>query len=214
MAELTLRTESRSPSGTRAARRLRAEGKLPAVIYGRGSEPVHVVVDRRELRAVLTTDAGANALINIDIEGEQRLTLVKSLQRDPVRSNVTHVDFILVSRTETVTVEVPVVLEGESRAITNEGGLIDQALYSLTISARPGDIPDALTIDVSELTVGGAIRVGDLPLPAGVTTDLDPEDVVVAGHAGRSADAVDAAEGDVAAEPADAGADGGEPADS
>ncbi len=185
MAELTLSTETRTPSGTRSARRLRAEGKIPAVVYGRGSDPTHVVIDRRELRGVLTTDAGTNALINLDIDGDSKLSLVKDLQRDPVRNVVTHVDFILVSRTETVTVEVPVVIEGESRDINNEGGLVDQSLYSLTISARPGDIPDAITVDVTALTVGGAIRVADLVLPDGVTTDVDPEEVLVSGHAGK-----------------------------
>lgn len=197
MAELTLTAETGRPTGSRSSNRLRAEGKIPGVVYGLGSDPKAVAVDWRELRQVLTTDAGLNALINLTVDGEEHLTIVKELQRNPVKRSVTHVDFILIDRDEDIEVEVPVVLEGEPTLVERENGTVTQALFSLTIIAKPGSIPDQLTADISELEVGGSIRVADLALPAGVRTEVDPEDPVAMGEVTRAAidEAAEEAEG-------------------
>ena len=210
MAELTLTAETGRPTGSRPSNRLRAEGKIPGVVYGLGSDPKAVAVDWRELRQVLTTDAGLNALINLSVDGEEHLTIVKELQRNPVKRTVTHVDFILIDRDADIEVEVPVVLEGEPVLVERENGTVTQSLFSLTITAKPGSIPDQIVADISELEVGGAIRVADLPLPAGVRTEVDPEDPVALGEMTRaSMDAAAEAAGE--GEEAGAGAaEGGE----
>ena len=179
MAEITLQADVGRPTGTRVSKRLRAAGRVPGVVYGLDSDPVPVDVDWRELRQVLTGDAGLNALIDLQFGGHSELSIVKSLQRHPVHHTVTHVDFLLIRRDQEISVEVPIVLHGEAEEVLKEGGMVDQILTSLTVAAKPADIPNELGIDISELAVGDAIRVGDLTLPSGVTTEVDPEDPVV-----------------------------------
>lgn len=178
-SEVPLAASSRTTTGSRAGRRLRRGGLVPAVVYGRGSEARSLSVARRDLRAALTTESGANALLDLQVDGEVLLTLVKDMQRDPVRNEVTHVDFIVVSRDEVVSVDVHVVLEGEAAEVGREGGTVEQQLFDLTVSAKPGDIPTSLPLDVSGLTIGDSLRVSDLVLPSGVTTDVDPEETIV-----------------------------------
>ena len=178
-SEVTLTAEPRNIGGTRPSRRLRREGRIPAVVYGRGGEPTPVTVGYRDLRAALTTDAGLNAILNLRVGGDTVLAIVKDIQRHPVRNEVAHVDFIRISRDVAVTVEVPVVLDGEATQVLAHDGTVEQVLHTLTISAKPGSIPNEITIDISGLDVGESIRVGDLKLPEGASTDLDPEEAVV-----------------------------------
>jgi large subunit ribosomal protein L25 len=107
---------------------------------------------------------------------------VKALQRHPVHHTVTHVDFLLIRRDVAITVDVPIVLEGEAEEALKEGAVVDQSLTTLSVAAKPADIPNELTVDISSLAVGDTIRVGDLTLPAGVTTEVDPEDPIVTAH--------------------------------
>jgi large subunit ribosomal protein L25 len=187
MNEVTLTAEVGRPKGSRPSKRLRAEGKVPGVVYGHGGDPIAVAVDWRELRHALTTDAGLNALIDLQVGGETRLTMVKELQRHPVRHEVLHVDFLEVSRDIAVDVEVPIVLEGEATNVLNEDGIVEQSLHALAIKAKPGAIPNELVVDISDLEIGASIRVGDLRLPNGVTTEVDPEEPVVTGQITRAA---------------------------
>ena len=136
-----------------------------------------------------TTDAGLNALIDLELDGERKLSIVKDLQRDPIKHSVKHVDFLPIRRDQAITVDIPVVLEGEAVEVERASGLVEHSLVSLTVSAKPADIPNEIVVDISGLTVGDVIRVGDLPLPSGVTTDVDPEDPVVAAHATRAEEA-------------------------
>jgi len=179
MAEITLQADVGRPTGTRVSKRLRAAGRVPGVVYGLDSDPVPVDVDWRELRQVLTGEAGLNALIDLQFGGQSELSIVKSLQRHPVHHTVTHVDFLLIRRDQEISVEVPIVLHGEAEEVHKEGGMVDQILTSLTVAAKPADIPNELGIDISSLVVGDAIRVGDIALPTGVTTEVDAEDPVV-----------------------------------
>lgn len=215
MAEITVVAEAPRPLGSRAARRLRAAGHIPGVIYGHGRDPLPISVDGRSLRAALTTDAGLNALLSLEVAGETHLTLAREIQRDPVRSTVTHVDFLIVRRDEVVAADVPINLVGESRKVTQAEGIIEQPLTSLTVHATPANIPSHVEVDISEMDIGDTIRVADLALPSGVSTDLDPEEpVVVAARVivepteaeAAEAEAAEAAEGEAAGADGAAGA--------
>ena len=182
MAEITLPAAVGRPTGTRPSRRLRAEGRVPATVYGLGRDPVSVTVDWRELRHALTTDAGLNALINLEVESETELTIVKELQRHPIKRNVLHVDFLRVSRDVAIEVEVPIVLHGEADEVLRNDGTVEQTLFHLTVRAKPGSIPNEIAVDVSALEINQSIRVGDLDLPSGAETDVDPEEAIVIGQ--------------------------------
>ncbi len=188
MAELTLVAEPGRAIGSAPSRRLRATGRVPGVVYGHGADPVAVSVDGRDLRIALSGGTGVNQLLSLEVAGERHLALARVLQRDPVRNSVVHVDFQVVSRDEIVSAEVPIVVVGEAKAVEQERGVIEHVLSSLTVRARPGSIPDAVHVDVSGLVIGDTVRVGGLPLPPGVTTDVDPEEAVVVA-AGSSATA-------------------------
>ncbi len=207
MAEIILHATPRPPQGTRPARRLRGEGKVPGVVYGLGGDPITLTVDWRELRAALVTEQGLNAVIHLDIEGSTTPTLVKEMQRHPVRRNVLHVDFLRVDLSKTVDVEVPITLEGEAELVTRENGVVDQMLTALLITAKPADIPASLSVDISGLEIGHALRVSDITLPAGVTTSVDPDEAVVAAQHGVSEAELEAAESEAAGE----GEEGAEP---
>jgi len=206
MAEITLPAHSGRTTGTRPSKRLRADGKVPATVYGLGGESVSVSVDWRELRHALTTDAGMNALINLEIDGHaSELTIVKEMQRHPIRRSVVHVDFLRISRDVAIEVEVPITMEGEAEQVLREGGLVEQAMFQLTVKAKPGSIPNELTIDISGLTIGESLRVSDLTLPEGVETDVDPEEAVVIGQVPQAVElpeeeAAEGEEGEEAAE--------------
>jgi large subunit ribosomal protein L25 len=145
---------------------------------------VSVSVAWRELRHALTTEAGMNALINLEVDGHAtELTIVKEMQRHPIKRNVLHVDFLRISRDIAIEVDVPITIEGEAEQVTRDGGLVEQALFHLTVRAKPGSIPNELTIDISGLTIGESLRVSDLTLPEGVETEVDPEEAVVIGQA-------------------------------
>jgi large subunit ribosomal protein L25 len=203
MAEITLNVETGRPVGSRPSKRLRAAGKVPGVVYGHSTEPMPVSVEWKPLRQALTTDAGLNALINLVIDGKRQLSIVKELQRHPMHQSVDHVDFLLISRDEAITVDVPVLLTGEAEAVTREDGMVDHVLFDLAITAKPADIPNELTVDISAMTLGDTLRVGDLQLPAGVTTDVDPEEAIAIAQITRAtieADEIAEADAELAAE--------------
>jgi large subunit ribosomal protein L25 len=179
MPEITLVAQPGRTTGSPASRRLRTSGLIPAVVYGHGIHAEPVAIDGRELRSALSGDAGVNQLLNLEVAGTRHLALARVLQRHPVRGTVVHVDFQVVSRTEILSADVPIVLVGEAKAVENERGVIEHPLQSLTINAMPGDIPNSIEVDISAMAIGDTIRVGDLPLPAGVTTDVDPDEAVV-----------------------------------
>lgn len=218
MPEITLTAEAGRPIGSRPSGRLRAAGRIPGVVYGHGSDPLPVSVDGRALRAALSGDAGLNALLTLDIDGQTKLAMAKDIQRDPVRNTVSHVDFLIVSRDEVVTADINIVLVGDAEAVHKGDGVVNQELFSLTIRATPDKIPHQLDVDISKLEIGDTIRVDDLNLPAGVSTDTDGETTVIVAQPpqvseedlipeGAEAPAEAAEEG---AEGAEAGAEAGE----
>ena len=121
-----------------------------------------------------------------DIDGDRHMSLVRDVQRHPVRRDVLHVDFIRIDPDQDVVVDVPILLVGEADEVTNNDGMVDQNLFALTVSAAPDNIPTEIELDVSALTIGDSLRVADLVLPAGVTTEVDPEDAVAVAMITRS----------------------------
>jgi large subunit ribosomal protein L25 len=209
MAEIVLTAEPGRPTGSAASRRLRAAGKVPAVVYGAGVEATPLTVDWRELRAALTSDKGLNAVVTLNVDGDRHMTIVKDVQRHAVRRDVLHVDFLVVERDKPVSAEVPLVLEGEPEKVLQQRGVVEQLLHTLTISAKPAAIPASIAVDVSALDVGDTVTVGDLPLPAGVTTEVEDDHAVATAQVSRAAEA-EAAAGEEGAEEG-AEAEGGEP---
>jgi large subunit ribosomal protein L25 len=207
MPEITLVAESGRPVGSRPAGRLRAIGRVPAVLYGHGMEPLPISVEARALRTALTSQAGLNALLSLKIDGKSHLAMARALQRHPVRNTVLHVDFQVVRRDEVMSVEVPITLTGEATAVHREDGLVNHLLFSLTVNATPDRIPPHLEIDISDLNIGDTIRVGDLVLPEGVTTDVNPDEAVVVGQSSTLAAEAEAAEAEAAEAAAEAAAE-------
>jgi large subunit ribosomal protein L25 len=204
MPDITLRAEVGRPLGSRATRRLRLAGKVPGVVYGHATEPVPVAVEARDLRTALAGESGANTLLELQAGDHIYLTMARDMQHHPVKGTVTHVDFLIVRRDEVLSAEVPINLVGEAIEVHHGDGLVDQQLFSLTVRAKPADIPAAVEVDVSALTIGGSIRVAELVLPVGVTTDVDGEVAVVTGQPPR---VVTAAEGEGEALPGEAPAE-------
>jgi large subunit ribosomal protein L25 len=201
MSESTLVAETGRPTGSRASGRLRAAGKIPGVLYGHGLAPVPLAVDRRELRHALSGPAGVNAVVQLKVGSDTHPTVVKDLQRDPVRRSVTHIDFIVVRMDEEITVDVPIVLEGEPRQVMADDGVIEHSLQTLPVITTPADIPTHITVDVTRLAVGDVVRVGDLSLPPGVTAAIDPDTpVVVAAGAAAEEPVAEAEAGEEGAE--------------
>ena len=211
MDEVSLVADVGRVKGSSESRRLRKAGKVPGVLYGHGIEPIDVAVGGRELRAALTSDSGLNALISLDVDGKRHLAMARQLQRHPTRRSIDHVDFVIVRRDEVITAEVPVHLIGEAEEVERADGMVEQSMFSLEVHAKPADIPNAIEVDISGLGLGEAIRVADLTLPAGVSTEVDPEELVVAGTTTRMAAETEAVEEAAAeaAEDAEAGGHGG-----
>lgn len=178
MPEYKLAAENRSEAGKGAARRLRASGRVPAVLYGHGTKPQHLSVDARQFGQALRTDAGVNVLISLEVGRDQHLALAKEIQRHPVKGTLIHVDFIQVRRGEKVHVQVPVHLVGEAPGVL-EGGIVDQDLYQLSVEAEVTAVPEAVDADVSGLSIGDVLRVADLKAPEGAVILDDPEASVV-----------------------------------
>ena len=174
MATNNLTASVRTETGKGASRRARREGRVPAVLYGHGTDPRHLELDGHDFAAVLR-NAGTNALLTLDIDGEEQLALPKALDIHPMRRTITHADLIVVRRGEKVTVEVNVVVEGEAAP----GTLVTQDANTIEIEADPTSIPQQFTVSVEDAEEGTQITAGDIALPAGVSLVSDAEMLVV-----------------------------------
>ena len=186
MEEILLNANTTREVGSSSSRRVRKEGIVPGVLYGLNEESVSLSVAWPDLRRALTTDSGINAIIQLEVDGKKHMTIVKDIQRHPVKRDVLHVDFLRIDPDKNVTVDIPLVMIGEAREVSAADGMVDQNMFSLTVSAPPDRIPTEIEVDISALTVGDAVRVGDLNLPEGVTSENDPEDPIAAGMITRS----------------------------
>jgi large subunit ribosomal protein L25 len=199
--------------GSAASRRLRAAGSVPGILYGHGMSPMSVAVERRDLRVALSGAAGVNTVLDLTVDGTVYPAIVKELQRHPVRRNVIHVDFIQVNLDEEITVSVPLRLVGEAKEVEQEGGLVDPAVDSIEVVTTPRNIPDEFVVDITEMRMDTVIRLGDVPMPDGVTATGNPESPVVTVLTMRAEVAeLEAAEAELAEEQAAAAAEAGEEA--
>ncbi|HYO60556.1 MAG TPA: 50S ribosomal protein L25/general stress protein Ctc [Actinomycetota bacterium] len=205
MAEIRLKANKRGDAGKGSARRTRAAGRVPAVVYGRGMDPVAISVDRREFVTALLSDSGMNTLLDLEIDGDTTLALTRELQRDPVRGTLLHADFVKVDRTVEVEVEVPIHIVGEAPG-AKEGGILENPLFTVHVRSLPGDVPEAIDADVSHLNMGDSLRVEDLAAGRAFTILDDPETVVASVVAPISEEALASLEADagVTTEPTDA----------
>jgi large subunit ribosomal protein L25 len=176
--EVELKAEPRSEAGKGPARRLRAQGKVPAVLYGPEVETQRVSVDARQMWHALHTDAGANVLINLAVDGETYLTLPREIQRDIVRGTLLHVDFLRIRRDVAIQVDVPIHLVGESVGV-KEGGVVEHHLWELKVEVLPTDVPESLEADISALAIGDSLHVSDLAVPDNVTVITPLEETLV-----------------------------------
>jgi len=171
--EVRIAAEPRTEFGKGPARRTRRDGRVPAIIYGHGTDTRHVTLPGHELMMALKTP---NVLIRVDgLPGGNQLALPKAVQRDPIRGSVQHVDLIMVRRGEKVTVDVPVTTTGE----IGPDGLLDQQLIQISVDAEATNIPPAIEVDIEGMEVGTSVHAGDLKLPEGVSLAVDPEVLVL-----------------------------------
>ncbi|MDA8391646.1 MAG: 50S ribosomal protein L25 [Actinomycetota bacterium] len=186
MPEVTLEAQTGRVTGSRSTRRLRSDGLLPGVVYGHGIEPTPLSVNSKQLRLALSTEAGMNAILRLELGGERHLAMVKNVQRHPVRGDLSHVDFLVIGRHETLAVDVPVVLTGEAEQVNQARGLLAQELFTLSVHAPADSIPNSIEADVSGMAVGDSLRVGDLALPDGVSTSVAPDTAVVVAQSAQA----------------------------
>ena len=200
----TLRITSGRAEGSAAARRLRRDEQVPAVLYGQGMTPVSVSVARADLRVALSGPAGVNTILTLEVDGNSYPAVVKDMQRHPVRRTVAHVDLMRIDLSEELTVSVPVHLVGNAKAVLAEGGLVDAATDTLELVTTPANMPSEVAIDVSNMQPGDVIRLSEVTLPAGCRALGDPDMPVVTAVVGSKSEApaAPAAEGAAEAKPA------------
>jgi len=191
--EVRIVAEPRTEFGKGPARRSRRAGRVPAIVYGHGTETRHVTLPGHELLMALKTP---NVLIEVaGLSGRPQLTLPKAVQRDPIRGAIEHVDLIMVRRGEKVTVEVPVQVTGE----VEPGGLLDKQMVRLAVEAEATQIPQAIEVDVEGMEIGAAVHAGDLTLPQGVTLAAEPDALVLHVLAAPTAEQIEAELGETPA---------------
>ncbi|MFI9240606.1 50S ribosomal protein L25/general stress protein Ctc [Streptomyces cinnamoneus] len=204
MAEVKLSAEKRTDFGKGAARRTRRENKVPAVIYGHGADPKHVALEGHALMMALKTP---NVLIRLDIGGKGELVIPKAVQRDPLKGFLVHVDFLAVKKGEKVTVEVPVITEGE---LAPGGNLLEHILNALPVEAEATHIPESFTVSIEGLEAGHTIRAGDIPLPRGSSLAVEEDAAVLQVVAAQAEELPEEEEAEEGAEAEAAAAEGEE----
>ncbi len=175
MQQETLQASKRVTKGSRASNRLRREGRVPAVVYGTTMDPQPVHVSSHDLFVALHTEAGLNAIIELDIDGTPVLTVARELQRNPVRGDIEHVDFIEVRMDTEIQAEVGLDLVGIPEGVKDDGGILETLEASVSISALPNKIPSTIEVDVTSLRIGDTLKIEDLPSIDGVTYLAEPE---------------------------------------
>src|SRR5256885_9356012 len=175
--QVKLKAEPRKETGRSAVRRLKAGGVIPAVVYGGKEKSQPLQVSARDINAMLSHAAGENILVELEIAGEKsnRTALVQEVQHSPVSGDILHIDFHAISMDETIQAEVPLEPTGVPNGVKNFGGLLEQSLRALTIECLPRDLPDRITVDVSQLNIGDSIHVREIQLPSGVGAKVPSE---------------------------------------
>ena len=175
MSKVTLRAETGRPTGTRSSRRLRLSGMVPATFYGQGAEALSIAVSARDLRSALTTEAGLNAVINLQVGEDTHTSLARQLQLHPTRGDIIHLDFLKISLTDEVEAVVGIELVGDPAGIREGGGILETIANTVTVRALVTAIPESIPVEISGLGVGDTLRVADLPSLSGVEYLEDPD---------------------------------------
>ena len=218
MKEAVLSVASREGVGKNYARKLRREGRVPAALYGPEINPQSISVSIRDLEKILREHRGENVMISLDIDGKgagNNKALIRSIQRDPVKGNILHVDFHQISMTRPIHLSIPIRLSGTPAGVKNDGGIMQQIMRELEISCLPTNIPDALELDVSELGIHESIHVSSVTVE-NATVLSEPERTIVTivpptvSKTAVEGEAAEAAEGEEGAEAAPEGAAGEE----
>ena len=193
MSEVRLAAESRTEFGKGAARRTRRAGKIPAVLYGHGSDPKHLALPALEFARVVR-EHGQNAVLTLDVDSASELALTKTVTTHPIKNYIEHVDLLLVKRGEKVSVEVPIVLTGEPAAAT----LVVQDLTTILLEVEALNIPDQVELSIEDVEAGTQINAGDVKLPKGAVLVTDPDALVVAVNAAPTAEELEGDTGEAA----------------
>ena len=178
MASANLSASARDNGGKGTARKLRSEGRVPAIVYGHGRDPQALSINTRELEKLLDHISAESTVIDLDIDGKASRTLIREIQRHPFRRQILHVDFQELVAGEKISVSIPIVLMGVPDGVRMDGGILDQTMRELEIEVDPANIPNHVEVDVTKLTIGSSVHVRDIPLPDGVEV-LDDEDASV-----------------------------------
>src|SRR5216110_3841849 len=175
--QVKLKAEPRSATGRSAARRLKARGIVPAVVYGGKEKSQPLQVSARDINAMLSHASGENILVELEITGSKgtRTALLQEVQHSPVGGDILHVDFHAISMDEKITADVPLEPLGTPNGVKNFGGLLEQSLRVMAIECLPRDLPDRITVDVSQLNIGDSVHVREIQLPSGVTSKVPPD---------------------------------------
>jgi large subunit ribosomal protein L25 len=204
MATASLSAKPRQETGKGAARKLRAAGEVPGIIYGHGRQPQSLSINSREFERLSERVRITSTVIELALDGKTARTLVRELQRDPIKRTVIHVDFQELVAGEKVTVSVPLRFVGTPEGVKTGGGILEETMHQIEVTCDPSNIPDHLDVDVTALTIGHSLHVGDLKLPEGVEVVDDPEQTIAVVSAPKAEEEVAPVEGAVveaAAEP-------------
>jgi large subunit ribosomal protein L25 len=158
-----LEAQQRTPGTKNDARRVRREGKVPAVVYGAGKDASSVSVDPRQVSRILHSKSGHNTIFDLSLDGERTKAMIVDWQYEPIKGALLHIDLKRIAMDKKLTVEVPIVMKGEPAGVKQQGGILEQVLREVEIECLPGDIPASIEADVSELVFGKVLRVADLP---------------------------------------------------
>ena len=200
--DATLDAEKREGHGKNEARRLRAAGRIPAVVYGtrkaKASDAVHVAVDPKAVMRILHSESGANTLITLKLDGTEARVMVKEYQLDPITHKLLHADFFELAMDRAITVTVPFALKGEAKGVKQQGGLLDFVTRDVQVQCLPADIPERIEVDVTELMLHQAIRLRDLPQNPKWKPLNDPDTMIVHVVVPKAEEAAATAEGEAA----------------
>jgi large subunit ribosomal protein L25 len=186
MASAQLSATPRDGTGKGSARSLRAQGKIPAVIYGHGREPQSLAIETRELEKLLSKISAESTVIELSMDGQSSRTLIREIQRHPFKRQILHVDFQELVAGEKVTVRIPIVLMGVPEGVRQDGGILDQVMRELEIEVDPANIPNHVEVDVNPLHIGDSVHVREIPLPEGVELVGDADSTVCVVSAPRA----------------------------
>jgi large subunit ribosomal protein L25 len=203
MASAQLSATTRDGAGKGSARSLRAQGQVPAIIYGHGREAQSLAIDSRELEKLLSKISAESTVIELSLDGKSSRTLIREIQRHPFKRQILHVDFQELVAGEKVTVRLPILLLGIPEGVRSDGGMLDQTMRELEVEVDPANIPNHVELEVTALKIGDSIHVRDIKLPEGVEVVDDPDASVCVVSAPRAVvETVAPAEAEaVAAEP-------------